>query len=218
MSSAYIYLDESGDLGWTLDQPYRRGGSSRHLTIAALIVSPENRHRPKRVIKKLYEKYSWDVSQERKWSDMKQAERVIFAERSKQLVESVQDVKYFSITVKKENVQDHIRQDSNKLYNYMINLLLSDEMARYDSVTLVPDPRSIKVESGNSLHDYLQTQLWFERGVQTQLNTCPCDSSCSRNVQFADMLSGLVQSHHEDRRSDPWRVLSPRIRSKALYF
>lgn len=29
-----VYLDESGDLGWVLDKPYRNGGSSRFMTIA----------------------------------------------------------------------------------------------------------------------------------------------------------------------------------------
>ncbi|WMN84132.1 DUF3800 domain-containing protein [Vibrio parahaemolyticus] len=43
MTSTNIYLDESGDLGWTFDSPYRRGGSSRYLTIASLIVSPEKK-------------------------------------------------------------------------------------------------------------------------------------------------------------------------------
>jgi hypothetical protein len=27
-----IYLDESGDLGWSFDAPFRRDGSSRNLT------------------------------------------------------------------------------------------------------------------------------------------------------------------------------------------
>lgn len=33
-----VYLDESGDLGWKFDAPYRSGGSSRYLTIAAIAV------------------------------------------------------------------------------------------------------------------------------------------------------------------------------------
>ncbi|CAJ0780588.1 DUF3800 domain-containing protein [Ralstonia chuxiongensis] len=33
-----IYLDESGCLGWKLDAPYQRGGSSRHFTLAAAVI------------------------------------------------------------------------------------------------------------------------------------------------------------------------------------
>ena len=61
-----IYLDESGDLGWNFTAPYRSGGSSRHMTIASLCVPSDKKHLPKRVIKKLYEKFSWPVGTEKK--------------------------------------------------------------------------------------------------------------------------------------------------------
>ena len=63
MKEAYIFADESGDLGWTLDKPYRAGGSSRHLTVASVCVPPEKRHLPKRVVRDLYKKYGWPTSQ-----------------------------------------------------------------------------------------------------------------------------------------------------------
>ncbi len=165
-----ICLDESGDLGWKFDAPYRRGGSSRYLTIASLVISPNKKHLPKRLIKKLYTKFNWPTNIEKKWSDMSLAERIWFAEKANELHSKYpSDIKYLSITVKKENVQSHIRRDANKLYNYMIGLSLLDEMSNHDKITFLPDPRSIKIESGNSLHDYLQTKLWFERRSTTIL-------------------------------------------------
>ncbi|MBG57456.1 MAG: hypothetical protein CMK46_04110 [Porticoccus sp.] len=214
-----IYLDESGDLGWTFTAPYRAGGSSRHITIASLAVTPEKKHLPKRLIKKLYTKFKWPTSIEKKWADMSPTERVWFAKQARELcAKHPNDIRYLSITVKKENVQPHIRADANKLYNYMIGLSLLNEMAKHDAITFIPDPRSIKVESGNSLHDYLQTQLWFERQAATRLTTTPCDSASSRNVQFADMLSGIVQGHFEDGNSQPWTELRNNISYKTLFF
>ena len=214
-----IYLDESGDLGWKFDAPYRRGGSSRHITIASLVTSPDKKHLPKRLIKKLYTKFKWPTNIEKKWADMTLDERVWFAQKANELRNNnPSDIRYVSITVKKENVQDHIRSDANKLYNYMIGLSLLDEMRQHEKVTFIPDPRSIKVESGNSLHDYLQTQLWFELKVKTVLETQPCDSATSRNVQFSDMLSGIVQGHFEDGNSQPWAELRTNISYKTLFF
>lgn len=214
-----IYLDESGDLGWTFTAPYRVGGSSRHLTIASLAVTPSKKHLPKRLIRKLYTKFKWPTNIERKWADMTIAERVWFAKQARALrAKHPDDIRYISITVKKENVQAHIRTDANKLYNYMIGLSLINEMAMHATVTFVPDPRSIKVESGNSLHDYLQTQLWFEKQVATVLTTQPCDSAASLNVQFSDMLSGIVQGHFEDGNSQPWTDLRNHISYKTLFF
>ena len=110
-----IYLDESGDLGWTFTAPYRAGGSSRHITIASLAVTPEKKHLPKRLIKRLYTKFKWPTHQEKKWADMSVNERVWFARQANQLrTKHPDDIKYLSITVKKENVRQHIRSDANK--------------------------------------------------------------------------------------------------------
>lgn len=53
----------------------------------------------------------------------------------------------------------------------MIGISLLDEMKKHQNVVFVPDPRSIKVESDNSLHDYLQTKLWLDMNVMTMLET-----------------------------------------------
>lgn len=214
-----IYLDESGDLGWKFDAPYRRGGSSRHLTIASLVTSPGKKHLPKRLIKKLYTKFNWPTNIEKKWADMTLVERVCFAQKANELrAKHPNDIRYISITVNKQNVQPHIRTDANKLYNYMIGLSLLDEMRNHSNIIFIPDPRSIKVESGNSLHDYLQTKLWFELNTKTLLETKPCDSATCRNVQFSDMLSGIVQGHFEDGNSRPWAELRTNISYKTLFF
>jgi len=219
MSSAIIYLDESGDLGWRFDKPYRHGGSSRFLTIASLVVDPSKKHLPKRLIKKLYTKYRWPTNIEKKWSDMTEPEREGFAKKAALLSNrNPGGINFLSITVRKENVQSHIRGDSNKLYNYMICLSLIEEMSRHHTVTFLPDPRSIKVASGNSLHDYLQTKLWFEKRVVTSLNTTSIDSSSSLNIQFTDMLAGLVRGHFEDGNSKPWQLLRKNIGCKTLFF
>jgi hypothetical protein len=117
-SSVLVLLDESGDLGWKFGSPYRQGGSSRYLTIAATVVSEAKQHLPARVIKKLYEKYAWPTSIEKKWARMHKEERVGFAIQAKNLIEQHSDIHYFSITVYKPKVEAHIQKDANKLYNY----------------------------------------------------------------------------------------------------
>ena len=100
----------------------------------------------------------------------------------------------------------------------MIRLSLLDRMAGHDVVTLVPDPRSIKVQSGNSLHDYLQTELWFTKKATTKLVTNPIDSESCLGIQFADMLAGLVQSRFEDNESSNFQILAAQINLSRLFF
>jgi hypothetical protein len=219
MSSILAYLDESGDLGWNFSRPYRSGGSSRYLTIGVLIVESSAKEQPKRLIRNLYKKFKWPTAIEKKWSGMQLHEKEYFSNEALKLQNKFgEKIRYLSITVKKENVQAHIRNDANKLYNYMICCLVLNEISKHETVVLVPDPRSIKVASGNSLHDYLQIKLWFEKQVRTRLTTTPCDSSSSLNVQFSDMLSGLVQGHFEDGNSQPWMILRSKISYKTLFF
>jgi len=218
MALAMFYVDESGDQGWTFSAPYRHGGSSRYLTIATLVCPAEEKHLPKRLIKYLYKDFGWNPKIEKKWSDMTDIEREWFANKACDMADNHTDIKFFAITVFKEKVTGHMRKDGNKLYNYMMKLSLIDEMCRYEKVCLIPDARSIKVGSGNSLHDYLSINLTYEQNVETELRTQFCDSACTHNLQFTDMLAGLVHHHYEDSHSKCWTLLRSRLVSKKLFF
>jgi hypothetical protein len=217
-NSSIIYLDESGDLGWKFTAPYGAGGSSRYLTIAAVCVPPAKVHLLDRVLRRMYQKYNWKAGRERKFSQLTPNQRIEFAGNAKTLCDNNSDIHIHVIVVKKQNVQQHIRVDGNKLYNYMIKLALIKKMASHDIVTMVPDPRSLKVQSGNSLHDYLQTELWFTEKAVTTLFSKPQDSSQSRGIQFADMISGIIQDRYENNRGNAARLILPRIKLIQLFF
>lgn len=103
---------------------------------------------------------------------MPPAERIGFLEKLERVVLGKNtDMELCSITVNKVNVMDHIKADPNKLYNYMVKLLLSGMVQFYDRIRLFLDSRSVRVVSGHSLHDYLQTSLWFDFGSEAVLQT-----------------------------------------------
>jgi len=117
LAAAIIFLDESGDLGWTFQQPYRHGGSSRFLTIAAICVPLQKQHIPARVIRDLYKDRGWHPSVEKKWTRMSNAERIAFATVARRMAYAHCDISLHAVVVNKERVMNHIRQDANKLYN-----------------------------------------------------------------------------------------------------
>lgn len=143
MPSVTIFLDESGDLGWKLDAPNGKGGSSQYLTISALCVPNEKAKVPRRAIRSLYNHFSWSPKTEKKWADMGSNQREHFATIAARMKDRHEDISLISIVVKKKNVMEHIRKDGNKLYNYMIRLALLDYMTGFDVVTFIPDPRVI---------------------------------------------------------------------------
>ena len=212
-----IYVDESGDLGWSFDFPYGYKGSSRYLTIAAMILPERSSHLPERRVKQLYKQGKWDPKREKKWVDMPNASRATFAKNAAKLQQQENDILYKAIVVKKQNVSENFRRDSNKLYNYMLKLLLLEEMRKHPHVTLIPDPRSIKVENGSSLHHYLEMML-YETEARTKLETVGYDSKSCFNLQFVDMLAGTVGMYFEFGKTECWELLSPHIRVKKLFF
>lgn len=215
---ASIFLDESGDLGWNFDRPYQNGGSSRYLTIGAIVVPTGLSKYLTREIRSLYRTRKWAPGKEKKWSGMRPSARLDFATRAAHIQKLHEEIAYHTITVKKERVQEHIRIDANKLYNWMIKDFLLVTMAQFETVRFLPDERSVKVRSGNSLHDYLQAELWLTLGAKTKLTTIPSESSKHPQLQFVDMLCGTIQSHFENSDSDPFNILSSSVIVNKMFF
>lgn len=211
-----VYVDESGDLGWNFSQPFRLGGSSRYLCLAIMFVPKPDRKRPKHVISGMYRKYGW--IEEMKASLAVESQELEFVNNATAMLAASDGIKIDCIVAKKENVQSHIRSDPNKLYNYMCKLVVCDYITAEPEIEFVPDKRSIKVQSGNSLSDYLQTVVWFECGCKTKIKNNPQESARNYSLQFVDWLAHIVWAHFENGETKAYSNLSPSIRIRKLFF
>lgn len=182
-----VFLDESGDMGWSFAKPYGAGGSSRFLCLAIMFLPKSHRKRPKRIIADMYKKYGWTV--EMKASDANSVQKMELAQSAVAMLKTHKDIQIDCIVAQKENVQAHIRGDANKLYNYMCGLVIPEHVKGEKEFEFLPDKRSIKVKSGNSLSDYLQTVLWFEHSLPTKLINHPLESGKNYNLQFVDWIA-----------------------------
>ena len=213
-----IYLDESGDLGWVLNKPYRHGGSSRYMTIAFVACPNEKKHLLKRIVRKVYNKTKTDPKIELKGSALNVEDKKYFSREVHKLVSMNPDIRIGAITVNKSKVKIHIREDANKLYNFMIRLAILDTVRNEPLVNLIRDNKTVKVKSGNSLIDYLQTTLWFEMDSKTRLVDIPSDSKKVQNLIFIDWINNLIWGNFEDKNSEPYDILKSVIDSKKLFF
>jgi hypothetical protein len=217
MSTAIsIYLDESGDLGWQLDKPYKKGGSSRYLTLAAIIVPATKTHLISRVVRGIYKARNRKKSNELKSVDLRSHERTEFVRNLQAIKKNHPDILFTAITVKKSGVNAAFRKHPNGLYNYMTKLMLLEIMGCYSQVDFIPDARSVKVELKHSFHDYLRTGL-AENGAETTLTTTPQESKDHFEIQFADILASLVWSHFEFADTQ-FQNIQQHIMHKKLYF
>lgn len=216
--AANVYLDESGDLGWILDKPYRHGGSSRYLTIAFVVCPSEKKHLLRRIVVDVYKHTKHDPKTELKGSSLSVSSKCFFAERVRRLVSMNPDIVIGSITVNKSKVKLHIREDGNKLYNYMIRLAVLPLVKDHHMVNLIRDNKTIKVQSGRSLIDYLQTTMWFDLSSHTKIVDLPSDSKQVKNLIFIDWMNNLIWGRYEDGSTKPYDIIKNIITSKKLFF
>jgi len=149
---------------------------------------------------------------------MSPEDRTAFAWAAVKMLKAHPNISLHAAVARKESVADHIRTDPNKLCNHLIEACILNKLAGFDDVTLVPDPRSVKVASSNTLPDHLQMKLWFELGVTTTVESKPRDSASSLQVQCADMLAGLVRSRYEDGDLADFHTLSPVLETSLRFF
>ncbi len=213
-----VYLDESGDLGWKFSSPFRKGGSSRYMTIAFIICPSEKKHLLKRVVSKVYSRIKAIPGTEVKGSSLSLSDKEYVASQTVNLLQKHPDIKIVYITVQKENVQPHIQSDSNLIYNYMMRLALLKEVDKYPVINLIRDNKSVKIKSGNTLLNYLQTELYFSHGSSAKLVDIPSDSKAVQNLIFIDWINNLIWGHYEDKNSSPYNILRTHIHSNQLFF
>jgi len=213
-----LFYDESGDLGFSFDQPYRHGGSSRYLTIGFALLPQDKSKYIIRLVRALYKRMGSRPTTELKAKDLTPEDKIWFAERVVHLVGRNRDIHLFAITIKKQNVQPHIRIDPNKLYNYATHLAIKDRVKQLSELHLYPDPRSIKVRSGNSHVDYLQTTLWFQDKSAVHLIHHQIDSKDSKQIQFVDYVTNIVWGHYEDGHTEPFDLIKKVTFSHTLFF
>lgn len=212
------YLDESGDLGWIFDKPFANGGSSRFLTISYLIIPDEKYKLTSRLVKNTYVKFKLNTKKEIKGCNLRDDVRNYFLGLVLKLLEQNEDITIGCITVRKNRVFEHIRKDSNKLYNYMIKEALLDKIKMCSDVKLIRDERSVKVASGNSLIEYLQTVLWFDKNSKTVLIDIPNDSSKNKNLLFIDWVCNSIYRFYEFNQNDSFDLIKNKIKIDTFLF
>jgi len=210
-----IYFDESGDLGWTFDKPYREEGSSRFLTIAHVFVEEADIKHLGRFVRSLYKARRRPARIELKATNLTGEERLLIADTAVGLIRAGV-IQIHAITVKKTNVDLHIRENENVIYNYMVKKCIFRELAKYPLVKMLPDKRSIKVRYASSLEIYLQTAL-FEKGYRTAIAYIPQESDKNLQVQFADYITNIIWRRHEAKDSAAYQILHPHISHKVLF-
>ena len=217
-----LYLDESGDLGWTLDKPNRFGGSSKYITITGILISESDEKYISRFISHIYKKYRLTPKIEKKGANFIPDHSRFISSQLNKVINKSESFRIISITVSKENVNEALRRDKNIFYNYVLGLLIKGHVIECESIKIVIDKRTIKVSHGQSFPDYIKTQIWGE-GHNIDIDCEFVESDTNKMIWFADWFANFVWRYYEDGESSSYELLVKKPASsifleKKLFF
>lgn len=190
-----MYLDESGDLGFSPE-------SCNHFIVGFLVA--HNETDLKRRIKRVKQRFKLPTHVEAKASDSDTRLRRAML----QAVESSPG-EIHVITVYKAHVHKRLRENTNILYNYAAGLILLPFLKEkaLESVSLVADKRIIRVPGGRlPFDDYIKTELGGTHGTFTDLYIHHVDSRESYGLQAADYVMNAVFRARERGDWSLWNI------------
>ncbi len=205
----YIYLDESGDLG------FRQGGT-KYFTIAFVIM--ENPIYFKRRVKKVKVKYDIPRDVELKGSSTSESIKKDLLNRFAKL-----DIEIHAITVRKKNVEPKLQRDTNIFYNYMVGLSLVERILQEppnSEVIINIDKRIISITSGAKFDEYLRLKTWYERERQDiELKIYHIDSQKSHAIQGIDIICNSIFRKYNSNNYKLFNIIQGKVKSdRRLFF
>ncbi|MEA2097581.1 MAG: DUF3800 domain-containing protein [Patescibacteria group bacterium] len=210
MNKTFIYLDESGDLGF-------KRGSSKYFVISFIAMDAKTNLILKRKIIKVKKRHKIGKNIEIKGNKSNHSLR---ADILKEIC--FLPIKIYSITVNKQGINKFLRKDTNIFYNYMVNLILVPyiEQSKISNLCLIADLRINKVSKGMRFGDYLKYKLFFENGLyKIKLDIQYLDSLTSYGLQAVDFVANSIFKSYEQANNRYHETLRGSIiEDKHLYF
>lgn len=167
-------------------------------------------------MRELYSSKGRPFKLELKAANLEDYDRVNIAKQAVKFISSGR-IQIHAVTVTKENVNLHIREDENMIYNYMVKQCILTEIAKYPSVVILPDKKNTKMRLANSLDLYLKLQLFEELESETRVEFKPQESHNNYRVQFADYIANIIWRRFELREQEAYQILHQHIQHKMLF-
>lgn len=214
-----IYFDESGDLGWTLDKPYRKGnGSSQYFTIAYLIV-PAHKNK---IINRFVKRFNTERGshKEFKGADFIEKRARVTANKIAQILRLHDDITIGAVTVLKKQLPIQLINSRNDdvVYNYLVQRGLCGKLENMTIANITPDKRSVPRGSQNSCSDLIKNDLWFWRNSAVNINYTPEESHQNTRLILVDWIANFVWRYYELNKDKAYQVLKPHLKQELLFF
>lgn len=199
----YLYLDESGDLGF--DFVNKKPSKFFTVTILALSSFDANRKMIKAVKKTLARKLNARNKRKRIVHELKGTDTII--DIKKYFFDQVNDIKFgiYSLTLNKRRLFDRLTKDKERVYNYVARLVIDEipfEKANGIRIELILDKCKGKPEI-EEFNSYIRNQLKARIEPNTPLDIYHLESHNNFGLQACDLFCwGIFQKY--ERKNIEW--------------
>ncbi|OHC08435.1 MAG: hypothetical protein A2545_06780 [Planctomycetes bacterium RIFOXYD2_FULL_41_16] len=206
----YLYLDESGDLGFD----FVNKKPSKFFTITILVIkgNVENRLLFKAVKKTLRRRLNPRGKRKRIVAELKGTKTTL--EIKKYFYEQVKSLNFniYAITLNKRRLYEYLIKNKSRVYNFIARNVL-DQISFKEAkikVELIIDKSKSKPEIVE-FNSYIRRQLEAELDPKIPLNIYHFSSIESGGLQAADMFSYGIFEKHERRRMDWLNIFKEKV-------
>lgn len=205
----YVYLDESGDLGFG-------EGGTRYFTIAFVVMEDPIPFR--RCVKQVKMKYDIPKDEELKGYTTRNVIKKDLLTRLLKL-----DAEVHAITVRKKNVEPKLQIDTNILYNYIVGLSLVERILQEPAgtrVIITVDRRITSITSGFKFNEYLRYKIWYEKERRDiDLEVSHLDSHQSYALQGIDVICNSIFRKYNSNNYALFNIIQDKVKSdRRLFF
>lgn len=191
---SYIYIDESGDLGFS-----EKG--SKDFIISAVVINDEETHKKfRRIPKKIRQrklKKSLKKQSELKFSNSSVLIREQFLTRAAKL-----PIKVYVLIIKKEYTQEKLKNYLDILYNYLIKILLEKAFTginNHDKLTICLD-KCMSQKQRDNFEAYIKTEFLFLFQKLPDVKISHELSHHRPSLQVTDFICGAFGYKYNNRR------------------
>ncbi len=214
----YIFLDESGDLGFDLSKT----GTSKFFTMCMLVC--DDVHIMRKVQKAVEKTLKNKINRKRNKPIHEIKSTSITHEIKEYFLKNMPENGWsiYAVTITKENVKPDLRtrHGKKKLYNWITKELLSHikkHKANSEQISIIVDKCKNKTERGD-FDNYIHAHLLNFFSLMTKTMIDHKESSSSYGLQAVDIFCGGIHRSFE-HQDNKWKdCFKDKIKSNRPYF
>ncbi|MBQ1610025.1 MAG: DUF3800 domain-containing protein [Elusimicrobia bacterium] len=212
---AYIFMDESGDLGFN----EQKEKTSKNFIIAFLF--SQNKNILDKIVKKVFNALPQNIKKKHSGTFHCYKEQPKVRLKLLSLLKDKKDISIMIIRLNKGNVWTDLRQEKSILYNYVVNILLNRVFSKKlipikDKIVFIQSQRETNKLLNLNFKQYISQQVKKNHGVELVVEIKR--PSEEKALQIVDFVSWGVFRKYEHNDDTYYNIIKDLIRENTSLY